>query len=129
MTGLSLIGLLYLALAIWCATLPQSTSATVGLQRSVGQGESEYLAVYGGLQLALGLLFLLPLANPKLLAPMLLACVVVHASLVTMRLASFAIYSGFSRTTYLLAGCEVALLLLASGMLWCHGLADVRPEA
>ena len=60
-TFLAIVGIAYLVLAVWCALKPGQTSNSVGLTLQPGSGQSEYLVVYGGLQLGLGLFFLWPL--------------------------------------------------------------------
>ena len=117
---LALVGLLYVGLAAWCVAQPETTSQKVGFTRNPGQGESEYLVIYGGLQLSLGLLFLLPLMRETALSTMLLACVIVHACLVTFRMYSFTQYSAFPKMTYQLATGEVVILVLSAVMLWLH---------
>lgn len=51
--------LLYLALAAWCIVSPQSTSQAIGYSLISGSGRSEYLVVYGGLQIGLAVFFAL----------------------------------------------------------------------
>ncbi len=114
---LAVVGGLYVALAAWCTMQPERTSQVVGLSPTPGQGQSEYLAIYGGLQTALGLLFLLPLLFPEYTRPMLLACLLVHGSLVAFRTLSLLLYTGMSQTTYMLSVSEWVLFLGALAML------------
>ena len=109
---LSAIGVLYLGLGIWCAVQPGRTSRTVGFTLERGAGESEFLTIYGGLEFALGLIFLAPLVWPQYERPALLACLVVHAGIVLFRSAGFLLYSGIPRTTVYFAVAEVGLLAL-----------------
>ena len=110
---LVVVGLSYVALSVWCALAPRKTSAAVGFDLRPGTGESEYLVIYGGLQLALGGLFLLPVIRRDALLTSLTACVLIHASLVAFRTVSFFLYRGFERTTYVLAGVEWLILVAA----------------
>ena len=116
---LAIVGIAYLVLAVWCALKPGQTSNSVGLTLQPGSGQSEYLVVYGGLQLGLGLLFLWPLLQHETERTVLLACVLIHASLVLMRLISLMIYPGIQTTTYALAVVEWAIFL---GSLWRYFL-------
>ena len=50
---------LYLALAVWGTTAPQRTAARLGYLSMSDRGRAEYLTTYGGLQVGLGILFLL----------------------------------------------------------------------
>jgi len=62
---LAIVGAAYLVLAGWCALMPDKTSRAVGFSLQTGSGQSEFLTVYGGLQLSLGLAFLWPLLRPS----------------------------------------------------------------
>ncbi len=121
---LAAVGLAYLSLAAWCVARPQQTAGAVGFQLKPGGGQSEYLVVYGRLQLGLGMLFLLPLARGDALAFALQACLIIHASLVVFRTVSFALYSGIPTTTYSLAAIEWSILLLA---IWRLCSSDNQP--
>jgi hypothetical protein len=57
---LAAVGLLYAGLAAYCAAAPDKAATTVGLEPRGGSGRSEFLTVYGGLELGLALVFLLP---------------------------------------------------------------------
>lgn len=48
---------LYAVFALWCTFAPARTAATVGYAALSRSGVSEYLVVYGGLQLGMGLFF------------------------------------------------------------------------
>ncbi len=48
---------MYAVLAAWCTLLPAQTSAAVGFQVLDKSGQSEYLVIYGGLQLGMAFLF------------------------------------------------------------------------
>ena len=114
-TFLAIVGVAYLALAVWCALKPGQTSNSVGLTLQRGSGQSEYLVVYGGLQLGLGLVFLWPLIQQDVTRPILVVCLLIHASLVLMRSISLVAFSGLQATKYALAVVEWAILL---GSLW-----------
>lgn len=112
---LAAIGAAYLLLAGWCIASPRSTAAAVGFDLQRGSGQSEYLTVYGGLQLGVGLFFLWPLIQRDTTHSALIACLCMHAAIVVFRTISFVRYSGISSTTYMLAGVEWVILL---GSLW-----------
>lgn len=48
---------LYALLAAWCTLMPAETAAAVGFQVMDKSGQSEYLVIYGGLQLGMAFLF------------------------------------------------------------------------
>ena len=47
----------YLLLAAWCTLAPARTAAAVGYASLTRSGQTEYLTIYGGLQLGLAFLF------------------------------------------------------------------------
>jgi len=48
---------LYLALAVWCTLSPAKTATAVGYTQLSPAGQTEYLVIYGGLQLGMAFLF------------------------------------------------------------------------
>jgi hypothetical protein len=113
---LAVVGLAYWALAVWCAVLPETTSASVGFDLRPGSGQSEYLTVYGGLEFGLGLVFLAPLWRPEMTRFSLLTCLAIHASLVAFRSASFLLYANIPSMTYGLAAGEWVILLSSAAL-------------
>lgn len=111
---LAFVGLLYLALAIWCSIAPNPVSQKVGFTLNGDSGRSEFITVYGGLEFGLALLFLLPLLNTEATRFSLLSCILIHGSLVAFRSASLLLNRGFGSTTGKLAVGEWVILLLAS---------------
>lgn len=105
-----LLGLLYLALAMWCSFAPETTSDKVGLQLKGGSGQSEFLTVYGGLEFGLAMVFLLPLLVDKATAFSLVASILIHASLVIFRTIGFVAFSGIESKTVKVAVGEWVIL-------------------
>lgn len=110
---LTLVGMMYLGLAVWCSVSPAVTSDKVGFDLKPGSGQSEFLVIYGGLELGLALIFLLPLVREDYLTSSLLACVLIHACLVAFRTVSLFLYSDIPSMTYKLAIGEWVILILA----------------
>ena len=111
---LAVVGGVYLALAVWCSVVPERTAKAVGFELTGGSGRSEFLVVYGGLELALGIAFLMPLLRKKMdPRPVLQLCTLVHGCLVAFRSVSFGLFDEIGSTTYSLAVGEW-LLFLAS---------------
>ena len=106
------VGLMYLALGMWCAISPEKTSAVVGFELIGGAGMSEFLTVYGGLEIGMGMIFLLPFFGERFLEYTLLVCVLIHANLVFFRTLSFVFYSDIGSGTYKLAIGEWVIFLL-----------------
>lgn len=110
---LGAVALLYFSLSVWCTLDPQTTSDKVGFQRIPGAGESEFLVIYGGLEMAMALMFAMPLLRRSFLLPSLFFCFLIHLCLVVYRSASFAIYSDIPAFTYQLAIGEWIILLMS----------------
>jgi hypothetical protein len=112
-----LIGVLYVGLGLYCSLLPGRASKSVGFQLDPGSGQSEFLTVYGGLEVGMGLVFLLPLLRPAETEFALRACLIIHGCLVLFRSIGFALFRNFASTTYNLAIGEW-VILLASAVFW-----------
>ena len=97
---------------------PTKTASSIGFELRPGSGQSEYFTVYGGLQLALGLVFLLPLVRPEVLSASLLTCLIVHASLAIMRTISLLMYTGVTNPTWYFFATEWILFLATLGIWW-----------
>lgn len=116
---LAAVGITYLYLAIWCSLKPVETSQLVGFDLNPGSGQSEFLVVYGGLELGLACILLLPLIRPKQVESSLLTCLIVHACLVLFRSVSFFLYSDIQSMTYKLAVGEW-IIFLGAAVLMCR---------
>jgi len=108
---LTLVGLLYLALALWCSFDPNTTSSKIGLQLQGGSGQSEFVTVYGGLEFAMGVIFLMPLLWNESTRFALIACLIMHASLVAFRTFAYFNFEGIGPFTHRLAVGEWVILL------------------
>ena len=115
---LAIVGAAYVLLAAWCAFVPDKTSKSVGFTLQPGSGQSEFLTVYGGLQLAIGLAFLWPLYRPEEVGFPLFLCLLIHGCLVAFRTMSFVLYSGIPFTTYSLAVTEWIIFVGAVVVFW-----------
>ncbi len=122
---LTVVGLVYLSLAVWWAVAPAQTSAKVGFALEGGSGRSEFLAVYGGLELGLALVFLMPLVFDRSTAFALVSCVLIHGGLVLCRSAGFALFSGIGSTTVRLAIGEWVILLTGLAC-WYQNSGTIR---
>lgn len=114
---LSVVGIAYVVLAVWCAALPGKTSQAVGFELKPGSGESEYFVIYGGLQLALGAAFLWPHFRADALVWSLGLCTIIHVCIVVFRTIGFFRFSGIGTTTYALAVVEW-IILIGAAWLW-----------
>ena len=53
-----LFGFLYLVSGLWCAFQSELAAKFLGFELAIGLGDSEFLSVYGGLQLGMGIAML-----------------------------------------------------------------------
>lgn len=123
---LAVVGLAYSVLAVWCSWLPTTTSNTVGFTLQPGSGQSEFLTVYGGLELALGLMFLWPLIRPSETGYTLFLCLLIHGCLVAFRTTAFVVFTGIPTTTYALAATEWVIFFGAAALSWKRRADSVR---
>ena len=117
---LGVVGTAYLVLAIWCMIAPGTTAQAVGFELQPGSGQSEYLVVYGGLQLGLGCFFIWPvLCRPEAIPVAIVASFFIHAAIVLLRSIGFLLYADLGETTLILAGVEW-LILISTLLVWNH---------
>ena len=102
------------------------TSASVGFDLHPGKGQSEFLTVYGGLEVGLGLVFLWPVVKRSDITFALHSCLVIHSGLVLFRSISFFCYTGFETATYVLAAIEWTILVF-SAILFIRHRTGNRP--
>lgn len=115
---LGAVGALYAIFALWCAASPGFTSEAVGLHMEGGSGRSEYITVYGGLQMGLALAFAGGAWFQEHATAALVLCWLVHGSLTAFRLFTVATVDGIAWNTFAFAGLEAALFLGALGLWW-----------
>jgi hypothetical protein len=114
---------LYVAFAIWCTLAPRTTASWLGLATTGAGGDSEYFAVYGGLQAGLGVGYSLSLWLPETRPTALLWSVALYGGLVVWR--GLAVYRlGFAAlgNARFTLGLEIVLLLAAIVLLWRRGV-------
>ncbi len=102
--------LLYASLAAWCTLFPQATASAVGYQVLSRSGQSEYLVIYGGLQLGMAFLFGY-FAWTRQARNGLVLSLAFYVPIVLYRAFTLAHLWPVERTTVLLAGLEWALLI------------------
>ncbi|MCI2245382.1 DUF4345 domain-containing protein [Xanthomonas sp. PPL568] len=107
---------LYALLAVWCTLLPAQTAAAVGYVGLDRSGQSEYLVIYGGLQLGMAFLFGY-FARTRQLRTGLLLALGFYVPIVLYRSASLLRLWPVGPTTTGLAAFEI-VLLLAALVLW-----------
>lgn len=116
---------LYLLFALWCTASPSSTALKLGYSALSGGGQSEYLVVYGGLQLGLAILFYLLARNMAHVRLGVSVALGLYAPIVIYRLITVLNHWPVGSTTLGTAVLEVALL---AGALWSHFALRQLPE-
>lgn len=103
---------LYAIFALWCTIMPTITANYLGLAfhpDKPGSGKSEYITVYGGMEMAFALFFLIAAIKPELRAAGMLFAVLFYGCLVAWRVPTLLFVPGVKATTYGFAGGELVL--------------------
>jgi hypothetical protein len=108
---------LYFALALWCTVSPAKTAVAQGFVQMTASGRAEYLTVYGGLQVGLGLFFALCAYTQRWQDVGLVFALCVYVPLVLWRVAGLLQHWPVGTTTLAVAGLE-AFMLVWAGWLW-----------
>ncbi len=109
---------LYLLFALWCTLSLSKTAATIGYEVLSASGRSEFLVVYGGLQLGLAALFAYTAANPQLQRPGVLIALFFYVPIVAYRVVTVLKFWPVRSATLYVGALEV-LLLVAGILVWC----------
>lgn len=107
---------LYAFLAAWCTVFPAETAAAVGFQTLTRSGQSEYLVIYGGLQLGMAFLFAY-FAWSKQPRNGLVLALAFYVPILAYRAATVVAFWPVEPTTLLLALLEWIMLITAA-VLW-----------
>ncbi|MEP6907924.1 MAG: DUF4345 domain-containing protein [Pseudoxanthomonas sp.] len=108
--------LLYALLALWCTLFPHATASAVGYQVLSKSGQSEYLVIYGGLQLGMAFLFAY-FAWTRQPRNGLVLSLAFYGPIVLYRTVTLAQLWPVEPTTVLLAALEWALLIAGAALL------------
>ena len=106
--------LLYTVFALWCAIAPRPTSMFLGLTPANPGGESEYLAVYGGLQAGLAAFYALAVFVPDHRKSALVLSLALYGGIVLLRtIAGVRLGFGELGNARFAYGLEIILLIVA----------------
>jgi len=108
---------LYLLLAIRCSLRWRETSRALGYTTLSHSGQSEYLVVYGGLQLGLAVGFLLLARDPVLHRFALMFATALYAAIVAFRIPTAIAFAPVAATTWIVAALELFLFAAAAALL------------
>jgi hypothetical protein len=121
---LCLFGALYLVLGVWCIVAPEVTARKVGLELVGGAGRSEFIVVYGGLEIALGVFFLWCGRDPALWRAGLFLALISSACLAIARTATLVLVPDVPESTHPFFAAEVAMALVSASAFWVHARAS-----
>ena len=110
---LSVNAVLYLALAVWCTLKHQQTSAASGYLTLNESGHSEYLVVYGGLQLGLAIFYAYLALRPEYASLGVIFSVILYAPIVLYRVITVTSHWPVNTVTLGTGGLELTLLIWA----------------
>lgn len=102
---------LYLLFAIWCSVAPSATAHGVGYGTLSSGGRSEYLVLYGGLQLGLALIFWMLARDVTLQRLGVVLALAIYVPIVVYRLTTMIAFWPVAGVTVATACLEIALLL------------------
>ena len=111
----------YLLFAVWCTFAPARTATAVGYATLTRSGQTEYLTIYGGLQLGLAVLFAWFAWTQQMRTGLVLA-MALYVPIVLYRSVGLVRWWPVETTTLLLAATEW-LMLVAALWLWWQGRA------
>jgi hypothetical protein len=106
--------LLYVALAAWCTLAPDGTSKALGFGLTNGSARSEYITVYGGLELGMGIFFLLTALNPDWRRMGVLFALCTYGCLALFRLGTLIFVPDVGTFPKLMIGLEATMAVLAA---------------
>jgi hypothetical protein len=113
---------LYLLFAIWCTLAPSSTARNLGYVTLANAGRSEYLVIYGGLQLGLAMIFFMLARSAAYLNLGIVLAIALYAPIVLYRMLTVARNWPVGTVT-IASGCLEALLLI--GAVWLYYRAQL----
>ena len=110
--------LLYFLFALWCTVRKEQTSMASGFTEINNSGWSEYLVIYGGLQLGLAAFFVYLAIHSEFYKIGLIFSLFLYFPIVIFRLISIYKFWPISTTTMVVGGMEIILLIWAFALLF-----------
>jgi Domain of unknown function (DUF4345) len=108
---------LYALFAVWVTISPWRTAAAVGFEKLSASGKSEYLVVYGGMELGIAAFFAWTAWNAPYRKAGMVFALCFYAGIVLYRMATVPKFWPIASTTLILAALELVLLLWAAVLL------------
>ncbi|MFZ2234969.1 MAG: DUF4345 domain-containing protein [Dokdonella sp.] len=110
---------IYVLFSIWCTVAASSTAQAMGFIGLSRAGAAEYLTVYGGLQLGLGIIFGWTAWSGELRFGLIVA-LALYVPIVLWRIAGVSMNWPVANNSLYIAGLELAMLV-AAVLLWLTG--------
>jgi hypothetical protein len=104
---------LYAVFAAWCTLKPANTAANLGYVGLNNSGRSEYLVIYGGLQLGLAVMFFLVARDAAFHKLGVWVSIGLYGPIVLYRLITVSRFSPVSSLTLATGALELCLLVAA----------------
>lgn len=111
-------GVLYAGLAAWCTLDPFGTSAALGFDLTSASGVSEYVTVYGGLELGLAAFFFLAASVAAWRVPGVLFALCLYGCLALFRLGTLLFVPGVQGIPVFMFGFETTMFALSALVWW-----------
>jgi hypothetical protein len=113
---------LYVVFALWITLSPWATATGVGYETLSRSGRSEYLVVYGGLQLGLAAFFAFAALSEQTQRLGVIFALCLYAPIVAYRVITVIRFWPVQSTTLWVGSLEAGLLLAAIGVyVYCAG--------
>jgi len=112
---------LYLLFAVWITLSPWSVARNIGFEALSASGRSEFLVVYGGMELGLAAFFALTAFHAEYRRLGLLFGLCLYAPIVLYRVVTVVRYGPVSTTTLSVAALELVLLVWGV-VLWTRSM-------
>jgi len=113
-------GVLYVALALWCTLLPTQTSQAIGFGLPNNSARSEYIVVYGGLELAMGAFFLLCAFKQNMTEAGLWFALLTYGCLMLYRWSTIFALKDLSAFIYTMVVVETTMTALSAYLVYRH---------
>jgi hypothetical protein len=111
--------IMYIGFALWCALVPHGTAQSVGFSLPSNKGLAEYVAVYGGLQFAMGLFFALGYWRADLLYPAMIFAACLYVCLALFRTVAMVAYKApTAELGWVFYSMEILFAIIALWLLW-----------
>lgn len=118
---LALNAILYVVLAAWCTLLPGRTSEAIGFAFTKAAARSEYITVYGGLELGMGIFFALAVFVPGLRPGAIVFALAAYGCLAVFRVATLLAIEGVGRFPFFMLAIELPMALVAAWLTFRAG--------